>query len=198
MLIDETYFFNRLNLPQTGNSEGLADVLAYIEQYEPEYLNCVLGYSLVKVFNEATEGSGLPDEQRWVDLIDGAEYTWEGCLYRWSGLAPVTGLKISPIAYYVFYKYVDERITDFVLVGNVSSKTDNNRTVSATDRLVYAWNRMIDLNVDLYRFLKVNKALYPEWKDCGQYGDSWHLCGCKGERLNSCAELFKKKNSLGL
>lgn len=203
MLIDSTYFFNRLNLPQTGNTEGLADVNAFIEQYEPEYLLCVLGQSLGSVFMEAVEGSGEVTEQRWLDLLRGANYTYDGCAKSWLGFQPLPTAyaptrKYSPIANYVFYKYVDERITDFVLVGNVASKTDNNRIVSATDRLVDTWNRLVDMNKTLYEYLKVNKAIYPEWKDCGQYGHELYGCGCKGDRHNVCADLFKKKNTLGL
>ena len=295
MIIDYTYFVNRLNLPQTGNTEGRADVQAYIDDYEPEYLRCVLGLELYDAFIAGIDGSGLPDD-RWLNLLQGADFTKGGCKYRWNGFAPLlndgayvfngngglqeftaggagefdpvagsdvmilppdlvgihlnvyirgtgwlkaaeysvagdqltllggilfnlntvvfigpgTGFvfsganlkKVSPIANYVFYQYVDERVIDFTLVGNVKSTTDNNRIADETPRLVYAWNRMVDMNRLLYHYLKANKAAYPEWKDlcgCGCCSSNqWSSCGCFITLPDRCRDLFKYKNSLGL
>lgn len=297
MIIDSTYFVNRLNLPQTGNSAGLAEVQDFIDQYEPEYLQCALGYDLWQAFINGIDGSGLP-EQRWIDLLQGKEFTKQNCTYKWPGFAPLTeggtyeinssnfrdftagaggefdpvagstvmtippefvgdsslkvyirgtgwlkptefsvtgnqltllgglqfnagtviflqtGLrlsvisgtitKLSPIANYVFYQFVDEREQDFTLVGNVKSTTENNRVVNATPRLVYTWNRMVDANRLLYNFLQVNKATYPEWKShcsCGCCKSGWwDDCGCCGDMriAKRCCDLFKYKNSLGL
>lgn len=203
MIIDPSYFVNRLNLPQTGNSAGLAEVQDFIDQYEPEYLQCVLGLGLWQAFTNGLDGSGLPTEDRWADLLHGADFTKQGCKYHWNGFMPV-GSKISPIAGYVFYQFVDEREEDFTLVGNVKSTTENNRVVNATTRLVYTWNRMVDMNRFLYNFLLVNKATYPEWKShcncgcCNRY--FWDECSCKGDKRvpKRCCDLFKYKNSLGL
>lgn len=201
MIIDSTYFVNRLNLPQTGNSAGLAEVQDFIDQYEPEYLQCVLGYDLWQAFIAGIEGSGLP-EQRWTDLLEGKEFTKHNIVYKWNGFAPEN--KISPIANYVFYQFVDEREQDFTLVGNVKSTTENNRVVNATPRLVYTWNRMVDANRLLYNFLQVNKTTYPEWKShcgCGCCKSGyWDECGCVVDMriAKRCCDLFKYKNSLGL
>jgi len=171
MIIDQSYFVRRLNVPQVGNTEGLDDLNGYIEQYEPEYLKCVLGFDLWKAFNEGIDGSGLPDVQRWIDLLEGAEFSQGGCTY-------------------------------YTLAGFVVSKTDNNRTVSGVYPLVYAWNRMCDLNKILYRFLKVNKAAYPEWKICACPCDDVDHCGCgcncDPRTPKGCGNLFAKINSLGL
>jgi hypothetical protein len=200
LIIDYTYFTNRLNLPQTGNTPGREDVEAYIDQYEPEYLKCVLGLDLWQAFNAGIEGSGPPSEQRFIDLLEGKDFTKDGCGYHWNGFKPLTG-KISPIANYVFYQYVDERVIDFTLVGNVKSTTENNRIADETPRLVYTWNRMVDLNRALYNFLQANKTVYPEWKSfCKCYSPCWDDCGCCGGMKMSkhCSTLFKYKNSLGL
>jgi len=294
LIIDYTYFTNRLNLPQTGNTAGREDVEAFIDQYEPEYLQCVLGLDLWQVFINGIEGSGSP-EQRFIDLLQGKDFTKDGCLYKWPGFAPLTNggsysinnenfqaftaggpdefdpvagsasmtmppnfvdnsslkvyirgtgwlkpseysvagdqltllggilfnldtvvfleigprlsaisgtlTKLSPIANYVFYQYVDERVIDFTLVGNVKSTTENNRIADETPRLVYTWNRMADMNRALYNFLQANKTVYPEWKSfCKCYSPCWDDCGCCGGMKMSkhCSTLFKYKNSLGL
>lgn len=197
MLIDSTYFINKLNLPQVGNTEGLADVNNFITQYEPEYLRCVLGNELYDVFINEVDGSGLPSEQRWIDLLEGVSFTYKNCSYVWNGFKPLTpALKISPIANYVFYQYVNNKVTDFTLIGEVQSTTDNNRVVSSVDRLVDTWNRMVDMNKNLYRFLKANKTVYPEWKIC--YDHCKCGCGCETCANEGCGHLFKKINSLGL
>ncbi len=190
MIIDSSYFINKLNLPQAGNTEGVTDVNNFIEQYEPEYLKCVLGLDLYNAFIDGVDGSGLPDEQRWIDLLEGVDFTYKNCLYHWNGFKP--DAKISPIANYVFYQYVDNKVTDFTLIGMVQSTTDNNRVVVSDDVLVNAWNRMVDMNKNLYRFLKVNKTVYPEWKIC--YDHCGCNCGCEQCANEGCEHLFKKQN----
>lgn len=288
MIIDSTYFVNKLNLPQVGNTEGLADVNNFIDQYEPEYLRCVLGNDLYNAFINGVDGSGLPDD-RWLDLLQGKDFTYRNCTYKWVGFAPltvgadytitgissefytaggageydpvsgsavmtlppyfvnaalnielrgtgklkpteysITGnqltllngilfnagtvvyiskkpsltvvngsvLKVSPIANYVFYQYVDNKVTDFTLAGMVQSTTDNNRVVMSDDVLIDAWNRMVDMNKNLYRFLKANKTVYPEWKICHDHCGCY--CGCEVCANEGCEHLFKKRNRHGL
>lgn len=86
MIIDYTYFRGKLNLPQTGNTDGRSLVTQFILNYEDEYLKRVLGYDLWKVFMEGIEGSGQPD-QRWVDLLEGAEFIYNSKNYKWGGFA---------------------------------------------------------------------------------------------------------------
>lgn len=141
-------------------------------------------------------------------LLGGLQFNNQTVVFLQIGprLAAISGsvIKLSPIANYVFYQFVDERVIDFTLVGNVKSTTENNRIADEAPRLVYTWNRMVDMNKLLYNFLKVNKTVYPEWKShcscgcCSQ--DWWDECGCSGDfRISKrCCDLFKYKNSLGL
>lgn len=196
MIIDQTYFVRRLNLPQKGNAEGLADILSFVDQYETEYLQCVLGTVLWQAFSDGTEGSGIAD-QRWLDLLNGKDFTYKNCTHHWNGFAPAS--KISPIANYVYWHYVDRRgMGEVTLTGVTVSSTDNNRTVNAVDTLVDAWNRMVDMNKDLYRFLKVNQATYPEWKLCYEIDGCGCGCGCDKCAPAGCGRFFEKSNSLGL
>lgn len=198
MITDYTYFTKRLNLPQVGNSAGRKDVNDYIEQYEREYLQCVLGRDLWQILSDQTEGSGLPTDERILNLLEGAEFTLHGKVYYWGGFKNEE--KISPIANYVFYQYVDERQIDFTLVGNVKSTTENNRVEDATPRLVYAWNRMVDMNRILFNYLKANKTLFPEWNVCKCGCSCFDYCGCPDEMrmAKPCCDLYKYKNSLGI
>lgn len=195
MIIDSTYFINKLALPQVGNPEGLIAVNSFIQQYEPEFLQCALGYNLGQAFVAGLEDS-LP-EDRWLWLLQGHSYTINGYNGAWKGFENAT--KQSPIANYVFYQFMDNKAVDFVLTGNVVSSTENNRTVNGVDRMVDTWNRMVDMNTDLVNYLRANKTLYPEWKECG-CKDWWlfpfHNAKCHYSRCAS--SVFKKKNSLDL
>lgn len=199
MIIDSSYFVRNLALPQVGNPEGLIAVNAFIAKYEPQFLECALGFDLAQAFADGIEDS-LP-EQRWVDLLEGADYSWKGRNNRWEGFE--NAAKLSPIANYVFYQFVDNKASTFALTGHIVSQTENNRTVNGVDRLVDTWNEMVDFNTRLMHFLRANKANYPEWRECNHqwlthywwynncHVDSCQYSGCKDN-------VFRKKNTFDL
>jgi hypothetical protein len=158
MIIDYTYFVGKINLPQTGNTDGLALVNSFIEDYEPEYLKKVLGYELWKAFSEGIEGSGEPD-QRWQDLLEGKEFTYCGKLMKWDGFEN----RPSPISQYVYYQFIEAEAETTTLVGQASNKTENAYRVNPTTKLVQSWNDMVEANLMLWKFLRTNAADYPEW-----------------------------------
>lgn len=200
MIIDSTYFINKLALPQVGNAEGLIAVNNFINQYEPEFLECALGFDLWQAFvNGALEQSS--PEDRWVWLLNGQNYTLNGRNGTWRGFD--NSDKRSPIANYVFYQFMDNKAVDFTLTGSVVSETENNRTVNGVDRMIDAWNRMVDMNADLLNYLRANKSLYPEWKERkhGWLTNYWwynkcHVASCQ---YSKCANnVFQKKTSLDI
>lgn len=161
-IIDHTYFFGKLSLPQTGNTEGRSIVQQFIDQYEPEYLKRAMGYELWKAFTDGIESSGeTPADERWRDLTDGAEFEYNDRTYKWNGFDPVD--KLSPIANYVYYRYMEDRASANTLVGTVVQNVDNNTRVNALRKMVDAWNDMVEMNKLLYYFLQVNAATYPEY-----------------------------------
>lgn len=197
LLIDYTYFKVPFNLPETGNTEGLAEVNQYIDNFEREYLFKVLGFDLATAFINDIANA------RWDALKNGADYTFNGKNGHWVGFADSK----TPIVNYVWYRYVGFNAANTVLIGTVTSQTDNNRTVTPRFRLVECWNRMVDLNIDLYRYLRANKSLYPEWRQwqescCCLTGYAWwwtnwfdpigYQYGC------GIDEVFVKKNSFDL
>lgn len=85
MLIDRTYFVGELNMPNTSQTAigGLVDL--FIEKYEEQFLNDVLGYSLYKALKAGLQD--VPVSQKWTDLIEGVEYTDINSKTRlWRGL----------------------------------------------------------------------------------------------------------------
>jgi hypothetical protein len=84
-LIDRTYFVGELSIPNTSQTAvgGLVDL--FIEKYEEQFLNDVLGYSLYKALKAGLQV--VPVAQKWTDLIEGAEYTDTNSKVRfWKGL----------------------------------------------------------------------------------------------------------------
>lgn len=194
MLIDYSYFVGKINLPQTGNTDGRADVEAFIADYEPEYLQKVLGYSLWKAFTDGIDGSGAVD-QRWTDLLDGADFSYDGKTWRWPGFVP----KPSPVAQYVYYQFLENGASDTVPAGTATGKAENATRVSPSAKMLTAWNEMIKSNVLLWNFLNANKATYPEWTADGySFGWYWYGYSWWDNHTEHRNELFTRKNSLDL
>lgn len=85
MLIDRTYFVGELNIPNTSQAAigSLTDL--FIEKYENQFLNDVLGYTLYKALKAGLDI--VPVAQIWTDLIEGVEYTDQNNKVRyWKGL----------------------------------------------------------------------------------------------------------------
>lgn len=190
MIIDYTYFIGKINLPQTGNTDGRADVTGFIETYEPEYLQKVLGYDLWKAFTDGIEGSGEPDS-RWLNLLNGGTFIYNGQTNIWPGFEA----KPSPISQYVYYRNQEDGASDTVLTGTSIGKTDNAIRVSPVSKMIDAWNKMVELNILLWNYLYKNRTLYPEWKPEGYY-DTWYWPDTIGYCHRN--ELFNRKNSLDL
>lgn len=85
MLIDYTYFFGDLSIGQLSE-QSVKDKLAwYINQYEPVYLEDLLGYATYRQFSADILLDPIP--ARWLDLLFGADYTnLYGRPSRWKGL----------------------------------------------------------------------------------------------------------------
>jgi hypothetical protein len=85
MLINAAYFIGDLNIPNTGKTE-VAELLDwYIQKYEPEFLQKVLGYQFYKNLLAGLQETTVA--QKWVDLLEGKEYTGLDLqLTKWRGL----------------------------------------------------------------------------------------------------------------
>lgn len=197
-IIDPSYFTGKINLPQTGNTAGNERVQQFIDRYEPEFLKQALGYSLWKAFTGGIEGSGTID-QKWLNLLYGAEFTIGTRVHRWNGFAQEgSGIVIAPetpIAQYVYYQFLRDIASSITLVGNAASKTDNAERVNSLSKMCDAWNDMVDMTQLLAAFLTVNATDYPDFQgvDTGVIGWAWYY-GCDVYREG----VFKKINEFGI
>lgn len=164
-LIDRTYFIGEVNIPNTNQVAVQQNIDNLINKYEAELLTMLFGYKMYKDFQAGLLGDPIP--QIWKDLRDGAEYTADDQLYKWSGLA-VAGApaiaKRSLIANYVYYWFMRKEATQSSGVGEVATKTENSNRVSPIEKQVRAWNEMVGWIQDMYAFLEAKKADYPDLK----------------------------------
>jgi hypothetical protein len=188
--IDSSYFVGEINIPNASTDTSLTQA---IDQYEKEILISLLGYKLYSLLI-ADLVNGIPVTQIYLDLVNGAEFTYsfrgEDITLKWEGLK--NSAKVSLIAYYVFYKYVERDVTRYYGTGVSMAVPANGQSgwerVSSMNKLCAVWERMRELygkvpldyepektligdmlphtfNLDpsAYNFLFTNKDDYPDW-----------------------------------
>ena len=146
MIIDATYFIGDIHLPQVGaNASTMVNDNAlledFINQYEPELLNKALGRKLYNEFKlNIDTGSTLiaGADQKWDDLLNGANYEKNGVTYFWRGLIDSSK---SLIAYYVYYYMLQSKITQQTTVGTIKAEAKNAASASSTNVMVSAWRK---------------------------------------------------------
>jgi len=147
-LIDTSYFIGDILIPNTDKPQVQEDIEQAIDQYEKEILQNLLGYTLWKDFSAEQDA---PVQTRWIDLINGVEFSFE--LHgntidtKWNGL--VNDDKISFIAYYVYYKYLERNITKRTGIGNVKGKAENATVQNDVRKMVSAWQKFLELYGEL-------------------------------------------------
>lgn len=156
MIIDKSYFKGNLNVPNVqegfvplgdrgGNQANLDE---YIAKYEKEVMLNALGYTAWKEFIDQFEPDGtlkVGAIQRWVDLVDGKEYTNKaGDLVKWEGLRYTLGtFKYSLIADYIFSVFLNDTSRTFAGNGMVKEKANTAETFSSIPRIAEAYNGFV-------------------------------------------------------
>jgi len=146
--IDYNYFINDINLPLGSKTELRTAINNAIDDYEPEILKKLLGYTLWKALIADLDGDGNPQTQIYTDLVNGAEFsfTYEGHTIntKWEGLRNTDTYK-SLLSYYVYYQYRRNSGTNSSGMTELVNKPENADIVSPVYKLTRAWNRMVDL-----------------------------------------------------
>lgn len=87
-LIDASYFVGELTIPNTDSQPIAERVQWFIDKYEPQFLQMLLGYPLYKAFVAGMNVTppATPD-QRFLDILYGKEYTdIQGRVQKWKGV----------------------------------------------------------------------------------------------------------------
>lgn len=147
-LIDETYFIKELSVPNINemDADNLTILTQYMDDFARKLLKDALGYDLFKELNTNIT-SGVLDvgaPQKWIDLVNGCEYTKDGKIYKWNGLIFTEGLhKSSLLAKFVFYHWLKYNVTTITGTGEKSIKSVNADSVNSNQRLVTVWNDFV-------------------------------------------------------
>lgn len=190
MFIDSTYFVGEISIPN-ATTANVTSINQAIEQYEKEILIQLLGYKLYSLL-VADCTDGVPATQIYIDLVNGAEfdleYRGETIPMKWEGLK--NAAKLSLLAYYTFFKYVERDVTHLSGTGVILTPSGKGVRASSVNKLVNAWERMRTLygilpptykpyfsrplkgenlpcvfncEPSAYNFLFTNKSDYPDW-----------------------------------
>jgi hypothetical protein len=172
LILNNTYFVGDINVPNSGNAYVGDRLLWFMKKHEPEFLQLVLGYELYKPFVAAL--ASYPDvsavEARFTNLLTGVEYTgMDGRLRKWRGITDVAVINKSMIANYVYCYFLRSIASQSTTMGEVTTKTENADVVSPADKMIRAWNEMVDWVYEMVYFLDSNTSVYPEWKTYNKY-----------------------------
>jgi len=148
-LIDQTYFIKQYSIPNILDAGDALTVLEqYIDEYGRRYMKMALGREFA-AFDAVLVDGLFPDpptgiDQKWIDLVNGVEYTKDGKTYQWEGLLRTEGtFKASPITPYVYYYWLTENVTTVTALGEATIEAKNATSVNSTQRLVTTWNEML-------------------------------------------------------
>lgn len=157
-LIDTSYFVRDINVPFGSTAELAAPLTAAIVRYEPEYLKLLLGYTLWKAVQVEIDAA---EYTNYSDLVNGAEFSFEyygkTITTKWEGL--VNTAKISPVAYYTYYKQ-RENVESFNSgLGERKGKGENSVAHSSRVKMVGAWRNLVNIHGEQNR----NYKMYPDF-----------------------------------
>lgn len=170
------YYTGEIMIPGIGVSDS-AEQLALTEaiaRYEPECLKKLLGVELYGLFWPAylasiDEDNPVALDARYDYILNGHNYAISEVSYTWGGLKNT--LKLSPLAYYVWYRYTSD--PSYTGVGVVSPNSENASKINPAPKYCRVWNQMVDWNRDLHDMLEgldvSDTSLYPEFESAKRY-----------------------------
>jgi len=152
-IIDNTYFINENNL-----SVDNINIQSYIDKHEPVILRKIFGYSLYKDFITGLAVEPTP-EQKWLDLRDGKEYTYNDKLNKYEGITDIIGNWV----YYWITRSLQSVATDS---GIKKTSTMNMEFTNPKQRQVYSYNEMVNQIVFLDEFvLAANESVADAYEN---------------------------------
>ena len=211
MIINTRYFVNDIHIPNIGDNTPIETgnqnrAQWFIDVYEREALIFGLGRQLYEEFISNIEQNPL--NVNYGNLLAGADVIWERLLngytytigsrqYYWNGLRYTINnssntVYKSLLAYYVYYRYVENNVSNLTDLGVAAENVKNADLVSPAPKMVFAWrefHKMYGVNtenynrrfsypiyypgelnvygtgeVSLYKFLRDNRSDYPTWQ----------------------------------
>jgi hypothetical protein len=134
-------------IPSKPNNSNVAELTDFIAIYEPKYLKLLLGEDLYDLFY-AGIGATSPDA-KWTALKTKLYPDY----YK------------TPAAYYVYFFLRRFQSTVTTLNGEVQPSFENTTPVNQNFKMIYAWNRMVELSTEIQEWLEESAQVvsYPDF-----------------------------------
>ena len=147
-IIDDSYFIGKINVPNVTEYNGstVEAIDDYINKYGRLFMRETLGNILFKDLMLNLDNGELIENasQKWVDLINGKEYTKNGETYTWQGIKGGCDLyKDSILAYFIYLNYFE--ITYFTGFSLASTEAKNSTVINPSNHLVEIHNDFVSL-----------------------------------------------------
>ena len=172
--INESYFDSQLlQLPVT-NDVIVTILREEIERNQEDYLYLILGekmaqdfiYGIRNVSNDAYSADG-----KWLNLLFGKKNNANQQYYNnWFGFSNHQTIdnvgstrRRSPFANYLYYNYVQSKLSVTTGIGEVLPKFENGTNMPSYDKMLRVWNDMVDLHLRMHAFIMSNIYDYPDY-----------------------------------
>lgn len=164
-IVNEQYFNKKLIQPSTGvelYTEGDDNPFeAWIDEYARLCLQNALGAVLFDDFDSDVSNGNLKStaQDKWKNLVNGVDYSYNGKDYRWKGLIYTEGKsKKSLLADFVFaewYKFEQSRLS---AMGEATGNSINAMSVSGNAKHCKIWNEFV-------RAYQGNHRYFSDYRD---------------------------------
>ncbi len=157
-MIDTTYFHTEIFIPNISDSNAVetaraAELQRFIDRYEPDYLDLLMGYDMR------------------VEFLAGLEE--DDILPKWSALKDElvdVSLLLSPIADYVYFYYTRSKATETTRSGEIITAVDNGLNAGANYKQVSAYNRAVEQALIVREWIEEHRADYPNYDNTYTFG----------------------------
>lgn len=150
-IIDESYFIKELRIPNTNEidvSDSADPFITWIDKEARQCLQLALGYKLFKELDDNITDGVLDTDapQKWLNLVNGKDYTKDSKEYNWKGLKFIEGtFKGSLLAYYVYCKWLEFQLSYMSGMGETRGEAVNSMVANSTHRYVALWNTFVEM-----------------------------------------------------
>lgn len=139
LLVPNDFNGGEQNIADISNIGTQQNLQVFIDEFEPVFFRKLLGTDLANDFIVGIELEPIP--KKWIDLSN--------------TLKPM-------VKCYVYYWFIRNKVTLTSGTGEVKPQNENSIIVTGTNKMVKAWNKMVD-NVHLF---EPDTTIYTNYKKC--------------------------------
>lgn len=166
-LLTTDFFVEPLVVPGLGDPGPVgtavtASVERYIDIREHEFLRLLMGDDMYEAFVDGLADYPVPD--RWTALLN---QLYDTTLHR------------SPVAGYVYFHWLRDQFPAMGASGDFTPQGKGAVTMGYNQRMVLAWNDMVDQAYTVYEWILDNASDYEDdgWADPAFYFAKINLIG---------------------